>query len=120
MELCKKFGVGIMDVKKVFVVSEGDMDKVMDYFCEKGIVKVVKKSDWIVVEGLIDIVVKGNIVVIVELNFEIDFVVVFDLFKVVLKDVVNLIVDNKLVDVEVVLELKMVNGMFNDDLIVII
>lgn len=74
-ELCEKIGVGMMDCKKVLIEIDGDIDKVIDYLCEKGIVKVVKKVDCIVVEGLVYVEIKGNDVVIVEINFEIDFVV---------------------------------------------
>lgn len=74
-ELCEKIGVGMMDCKKVLIEINGDMEKVIDFLCEKGIVKVVKKVDCIVVEGLIFIEINGNDVLILELNFEIDFVV---------------------------------------------
>ena len=117
MELRKKSGAGIMDAKKALVASEGDMDKAMDYLREKGIAKAAKKSDRIAAEGLTDIVVKGNTAAIVELNSETDFVAASDPFKAVLKDVANLIVDNKPADVEAALELKTANGTLNDDLI---
>lgn len=74
-ELCEKIGVGMMDCKKVLIEIDGDIDKVIDYLCEKGIVKVVKKVDCIVVEGFVYVEVKDNEVVIVEINLEIDFVV---------------------------------------------
>lgn len=117
MELRKKSGAGIMDAKKALVASEGDMDKAMDYLREKGIAKAAKKSNRIAAEGLTDIVVKGNTAAIVELNSETDFVAASDPFKAVLKDVANLIVDNKPTDVEAALELKTANGTLNDDLI---
>lgn len=74
-ELCEKFGVGVMDVKKVFVEIDGDIEKVIELFCEKGMVKAVKKVDCVAVEGLIGVYVNGNVAVVIEVNVEIDFVV---------------------------------------------
>lgn len=79
-ELCEKIGVGMMDCKKVFVEIEGDMEKVIDYFCEKGIVKVVKKFDCVVFEGMIYVISNEKYVVVFEVNVEIDFVVKNDNF----------------------------------------
>lgn len=79
-ELCDMIGVGMMDVKKVLVKVEGDMEKVVDFLCENGMVKVVKKNDCIVVEGLVNVVIVGNVVVIVEVNLEIDFVFKNEMF----------------------------------------
>lgn len=65
----------MLDCKKVLKEINGDIEVVVIFLREKGIVKVVKKVDRIVVEGLILVVVKGNEVVLFELNLEIDFVV---------------------------------------------
>lgn len=106
-----------MDVKKVLVEIEGDMEKVVDVLCEKGVVKVEKKSGWVVVEGIVVVVIKDNKVVIVEINCEIDLVVLIDKFKNLVIEVVDKIVEEELVFVDDVLVLKMVNGMVKDDVI---
>lgn len=74
-ELCDLIGVGMMDVKKVLIELNGDMEVVVDWLCIKGLVKVVKKLGCIVVEGLVVVVIDGGKGVVVEVNLEIDFVV---------------------------------------------
>lgn len=88
-ELCDKIGVGMMDCKKVLVVIEGDVNKVVEWFCQKGIVSVEKKFGCIVVEGVIGsyIYIGVCVGVLVEVNCEIDFVVWGDMFQLLLCDV---------------------------------
>lgn len=93
----------MMDCKKVLIEIDGDMDKVIDFLREKGIVKVVKKVDCIVVEGFIFIKIDGNKGVILEVNFEIDFVVKNEGFKEFFNILVDYFFVNVLVDVEEVM-----------------
>lgn len=82
-ELRERIGVGMFDCKKVLEFYDGDIEKLIDYLREKGIVKVVKKVGRIVVEGLIfdEVIFDYKKVVILEFNFEIDFVVKNEEFK---------------------------------------
>lgn len=84
----------MMDCKKVLKENEGDLEKFIEWFWQKGIVFVDKKFGCIVVEGLVYsyIYFGGCIGVLVEVNCEIDFVVWGDCFKDLVNDVVMQIV----------------------------
>lgn len=99
-KLCEMIGVGMMDVKKVLVDVEGNEDKVIVLLCECGIVKVVKKGDCEVKEGIVCFVVDGNCVVMVEVNSEIDFVVCNVDFQVIVEKFVQVVFQVKINDVE--------------------
>lgn len=90
-EFCEKIGVGMMDCKKVFNEMDGDFEVVVDWLCKKGLFKVVKKVDCVVVEGLVVVVIDGVNGVVVEVNFEIDFVVCNEKFQVVVVEIVKLV-----------------------------
>lgn len=106
-ELCEMIGVGMMDVKKVLIEIEGDMDVVIDWLCIKGLVKVVKKVDRVVVEGLIGVVVSDGCGVVIEINLEIDFVVKNVDFQLLVVEVVKVVLQiGDLVEVVKVVDLN--------------
>ena len=51
--LREKTGVGLMDCKEALKVSDGDMDKAIDYLREKGLAKAQKRMGRAATEGTI-------------------------------------------------------------------
>lgn len=88
-DLRTKTGAGMMDCKKALAVTDGDMDKAVDFLREKGLAAAAKKADRIAAEGLVYSYIHGNgrIGVLVEVNCETDFVAQTDGFKALCKDI---------------------------------
>ncbi len=99
-DLRAKTGVGMMDCKKALVETDGNFDEAVKVLREKGLGKADKKASRIAAEGVVDIMVKGDVAAIIEVNAETDFVAKNDTFKAFVKDILNIIVDNKPADVE--------------------
>jgi len=87
--LREKTGVGLMDCKEALKVSNGDMDKAVDYLREKGLAKAQKRVGRAATEGTIwgYIHMGGKIATMVEVNCETDFVAKTDQFLAFAKDV---------------------------------
>ncbi|MGD0229135.1 MAG: translation elongation factor Ts [Syntrophorhabdales bacterium] len=87
--LREKTGVGLMDCKEALKVSNGDMDKAVDYLREKGLAKAQKRVGRAATEGTIAVYVHmgGKIATMVEVNCETDFVAKTDQFQTFSKDV---------------------------------
>lgn len=113
-DLRDKTGAGMMDCKKALVETNGDMDKAIDYLREKGISKAAKKAERIAAEGLANVYVNGNDAVVLELNSETDFVAKNQEFKDLLDTIGNAILNNKVTDMQSVLDLKVGNDTVND------
>ena len=113
-DLRDKTGAGMMDCKKALVESNGDMDKAIDYLREKGISKAAKKAERIAAEGLANVYVNGNDAVVIELNSETDFVAKNQEFKDLLDKIGNAILENKVTDMDSVLNTKVGNDTIND------
>jgi elongation factor Ts len=87
--LREKTGVGLMDCKEALRVSNGDMDKAVDYLREKGLAKAQKRVNRAATEGTIAVYIHGGgkIATMVEVNCETDFVAKTDQFLAFAKDV---------------------------------
>ena len=73
-ELRETTGAGMLDCKKAFTETNGNMEEAITWLREKGISKAAKKQTRIAAEGLAKAKVEGNKAVIVEVNSETDFV----------------------------------------------
>lgn len=109
-ELRERTGAGMMDCKKALEVTDGDIDKAIDYLREKGIAKAAKKADRIAAEGITHVEVKGNDAVIVEINSETDFVARNEGFQQLVKEIANQILETKADSVEALNETTLPNG----------
>jgi elongation factor Ts len=87
--LREKTGVGLMDCKEALRISNGDMDKAVDYLREKGLAKAQKRVGRAATEGTISVYIHmgGKIATMVEVNCETDFVAKTDQFLGFAKDV---------------------------------
>lgn len=113
-DLRERTGAGMMDCKKALVESNGDMDKAIDYLREKGISKAAKKAERIAAEGLANVYVDKDNAVVIELNSETDFVAKNQEFKDLLDKIGNAILENKVTDMDSVLNTKVGNDTIND------
>ena len=116
-ELREMTGVGMMDAKKALVEVEGDMEKAVDLLREKGMAKAAKKNDRIAAEGLASVAVKGNTAAIVEVNSETDFVSKNEMFQDSVKEIAELVAENKPADMEAAMKIKTDKGTIESDLI---
>jgi len=75
-ELRDATGVGILDCRSALEVSDGDMDKALDYLRERGLAKAAKRAGRAASEGVIEQYSHGDgrVGVMVEINCETDFV----------------------------------------------
>jgi len=87
--LREKTGVGLMDCKDALKVSNGDMDRAVDYLREKGLAKAQKRIGRAASEGTVSVYIHmgGKIATMVEVNCETDFVAKTDQFQAFAKDV---------------------------------
>ena len=78
-----------MDCKEALKVSDGDMDKAVDYLREKGLAKAQKRATRAATEGTVAVYIHmgGKIATMVEVNCETDFVAKTDQFQAFAKDV---------------------------------
>ena len=116
-ELREMTGVGMMDAKKALVEVEGDMEKAVDLLREKGMAKAAKKNDRIAAEGLASVAVKGNTAAIVEVNSETDFVSKNEMFQDLVKEIAELVAENKPADMDAAMKIKTEKGTIESDLI---
>ena len=75
-ELRDATGVGILDCRNALEVSDGDLEKALDYLREHGLAKAAKRAGRAASEGVIEQYShgEGRVGVMVELNCETDFV----------------------------------------------
>ncbi len=87
--LREKTGVGLMDCKEALKVSNGDIDKAVDYLREKGLAKAQKRVGRAATEGTVSVYIHmgGKIATMVEVNCETDFVAKTDQFQAFAKEV---------------------------------
>lgn len=88
-ELRERTGAGMMDCKKALSVTDGDLEKAIDFLREKGLAAAAKKAGRVAAEGLVEAYIHGGgrIGVLVEVNCETDFVAKTDAFKELVKDI---------------------------------
>jgi elongation factor Ts len=87
--LREKTGVGLMDCKDALKVSNGDLDKAVDYLREKGLAKAQKRAARAATEGTITVYIHmgGKMATMVEVNCETDFVAKTEQFQAFAKDI---------------------------------
>jgi elongation factor Ts len=73
-ELREKTGAGMMDCKKAFGETGGDLEGAFDWLRKKGLAAAAKKAGRVAAEGLIGLAVEGTRGALVEINAETDFV----------------------------------------------
>lgn len=87
-QLREQTGAGILEAKKALEEAGGDIEKATDILRKSGAVKLAKKSDRAVKEGVVATYVHGTrIGVMVELNCETDFVSRTEDFQNLAKDI---------------------------------
>lgn len=116
-ELRDMTGVGMMDAKRALVEVEGSIEKAVDLLREKGMAKAAKKNDRIAAEGLASVAIKGNVASIVEINSETDFVSKNEKFQELVKEIAELVAENKPADLDAAMNLKTAKGTIESDLI---
>ena len=99
-QLRDRTGAGMTDCKKALEETNNDIEAACDWLREKGIAKAAKKSGRIAAEGTTYVLTSGNDAVILEVNSETDFVAKSDAFKDLVKEVANILLDKKPVNVE--------------------
>ena len=109
-ELRDMTGVGMMDAKKALVEVEGDIDKAVDLLREKGMAKAAKKNDRIAAEGLTSVYANGNVAAIVEVNSETDFVSKNEMFQELVKEIAQVVAENKPADMDAAMKLETSKG----------
>ncbi|MBO0411889.1 elongation factor Ts [Enterococcus hulanensis] len=109
-ELRDMTGVGMMDAKRALVEVEGDIEKAVDLLREKGMAKAAKKNDRIAAEGLASVAVHGNTAAIVEVNSETDFVSKNEMFQDLVKEIAELVAENKPADMDAAMKLTNAKG----------
>lgn len=110
--LREQTGCGMMDCKKALTEAEGNFDKAVELLRERGLAASAKKAGRIAAEGMVyavaDLAKKTGVAL--EVNAETDFVAKNDLFKAFVKEVAELIMEQKPADVAALLECKMADG----------
>ena len=99
-------GVGMMDCKKAITVTEGDMDKAVEWLREKGMAASVKKAGRIAAEGMAYAAVVDGIGVAVEVNAETDFVGKNEKFQEFVKGVAATVAHENPADLEALMACK--------------
>ena len=100
-ELRAKTGIGMMDCKKALVEADGDMEAAIKILREKGELKAqTKMATRIAADGIVDILKKGDFTAMIEVNTETDFVAKNESFQAFVKDLLNIVIDQKPADVD--------------------
>ena len=100
-ELRAKTGIGMMDCKKALVEADGDMEAAIKILREKGELKAqTKMATRIAADGIVDILKKGDFTAMIEVNSETDFVAKNETFQAFVKELLNIIIDQKPADVD--------------------
>ena len=100
-ELRAKTGIGMMDCKKALVEADGDMEAAIKILREKGELKAqTNTATRIAADGIVDILKKGDFTAMIEVNSETDFVAKNETFQAFVKELLNIIIDQKPADVD--------------------
>lgn len=100
-QLRDRTGAGLMDCKKALASTNQDLNKAIDYLREKGIAKQVNKAATrIAAEGLAWVVTNDTTAAILEINSETDFVANSEVFRDLVKQVANILLENKPKDMD--------------------
>lgn len=101
-ELRERTGAGMMECKKALVEAEGNIEAAINKMRQSGHMKAITKAVCITAEGIIltKITPNNKYGVIIELNCETDFVAKSDEFKAFGNKVINLALDERITDLE--------------------
>ena len=93
-------GVGMMDCKKALTAADGEIDKAVEWLCEKGLAAAQKKAGRIAAEGMAYATVENGVGVVVEVNAETDFASKTPLFVDFVKDIAKVVAADAPADIE--------------------
>lgn len=94
-QLRDRTGAGMTDCKKALEETNNDIEAACNWLREKGIAKAAKKSSRIAAEGTTFVLTNEEDAIIVEVNSETDFVAKSDAFKTLVKEVSEILLNNK-------------------------
>lgn len=94
-QLRDRTGAGMTDCKKALEETNNDIEAACNWLREKGIAKAAKKSSRIAAEGTTFVLTNEEDAIIVEVNSETDFVAKSDDFKTLVKEVSEILLNNK-------------------------
>lgn len=98
-ELREKTGVGMMEAKKALEEAAGDFEKAVDILRKKGLSAAAKKAGRVAAEGMIASSATAGAGVIIEVNSETDFVAKNEEFQKFVKNLADLVREQKPPDV---------------------
>jgi elongation factor Ts len=98
-ELREKTGVGMMEAKKALEEAAGDFEKAVDILRKKGLSAAAKKAGRVAAEGIIASSATAGAGVIIEVNSETDFVAKNEEFQKFVKNLADLVREQKPADV---------------------
>lgn len=93
-ELRDRTWIGMMEVKKALVATNGDMDAAIEELRKKGLAKAAKKADREALEGWIKILSEDEKAYVISVSCETDFLAISDKFKAMLDVIANYLKDN--------------------------
>lgn len=93
-ELRDRTGIGMMEVKKALVATNGDMDAAIEELRKKGLAKAAKKADREALEWGIKILSEDGKAYVISVSCETDFLAISDKFKAMLDVIVAYLKDN--------------------------
>ncbi|MHA1539807.1 MAG: translation elongation factor Ts [Alphaproteobacteria bacterium] len=99
-QLRDKTGAGMLDCRNALKENDGDVEVSVDWLRKKGLSAAAKKSGRVAAEGLVVAITSGTTGTVVEVNAETDFVARNDQFQGFVKDVGQVALDGKIVDIE--------------------
>jgi elongation factor Ts len=111
-QLRERTGAGMMECKKALVETSGDLDSAAELMRKQGLAKADKKASRIAAEGVITTATSadGKAAVLVEVNCETDFVARGEDFTAFAKEVAEVALASKPVDVAALAEKKLASG----------
>ncbi len=106
-ELRKRTGIGMMECKKALVDANGDMDAAIKILREKGELKAESKmATRIAADGIVEILKSGDVTAMIEVNSETDFVAKNESFKEFVKELLQIIINEKPADNDALMACK--------------
>jgi elongation factor Ts len=110
-------GAGMMDCKNALTESTGDFDKAIEIIRKKGQAVAAKRSDREASEGCVLAAAKGDFAAVLALKCETDFVAKNSEFIALTKDILDLAIETKAANVDV-LKASNLNGSTVEQLII--
>jgi elongation factor Ts len=104
-ELRDRTGIGMMEVKKALVATNGDMDAAIEELRKKWLAKAAKKADREALEWGIKILSEDGKAYVISVSCETDFLAISDKFKAMLDVIVAYLKDNGVASKETAQEL---------------